>query len=90
MRPGMPVYPVKSDAPGTVQATRVGDKIFWVNLAPHPVEITVDGLQPKRTGIILADDSPADFVEFNRSEDVTPSADGARFTVPGRSYGLAE
>jgi hypothetical protein len=90
MRPGMPVYPVKSDAPGTVQATRVGDKIFWVNLAPHPVEITVEGLQPKRTGIILADDSPADFVEFNRSEDVTLLADGARFTVPGRSYGLAE
>jgi hypothetical protein len=90
MRPGMPVYPVKSDAPGTVQATRVGDKIFWVNLAPHPVEITVEGLQPRQTGILIADDSPADFVEYNRSEDVTPSANGARFTVPARSYGLAE
>jgi hypothetical protein len=90
MRPGMPVYPVKSDAPGTVRAVRVGDGLFWVNLAPHSVEITVKGLRPKRTGIILADDSPADFVEFNRSEDVTLLADGARFTVPGRSYGRAQ
>ena len=90
MRPGMPVYPVKSDAPETVQATRVGDRIFWVNLAPHPVEITVEGLQLKRAGIILADEPPADFVEFNQSEDVASSTHGARFTVPGRSYGMAE
>ena len=90
MRPDLPVYPVKSDAPGTVQAVRVGDGLFWVNLSPRPVEITVEGMHPKRVGFILADEPPADFVEFNRSADAQLSEKGAIFTVPGRSYGRAK
>jgi hypothetical protein len=90
MRPGLPVYPVKSGAPGTVRAVRVGDGLFWVNLSPRPVEITVEGMQPKRVNIILADDQPADFVQFNCSRDAQLSEKGASFTVPGRSYGMAE
>ncbi len=43
------VYRCDSSAPGHVQATRVGDILFWVNEAERPVEVSIMGASPVRS-----------------------------------------
>lgn len=83
--PGDAVQRVASSCADFVKGVVVGGKLFWVNLAPKPVKIRLEGAAP---GTIHA------YAELtlagDRDTGVELTAESGAFDAPAASFGMAE